>query len=137
VSDCEVFIATLQKRIEALEAEIRRRAKRDVRVESLMAIPDVGLLTTMTLVAEIGDITRFATARKLCAWAGLTPSMRNSDRTIRHGPHHQGQPPRRCATCSARRPTSPSAAIPTAPTSSSRRPGAGRESPSCAPLASS
>ena len=39
----------------------------------------------MTLVAEIGDITRFPTARKLCAWAGLTPQVRNSDRTIRHG----------------------------------------------------
>jgi len=39
----------------------------------------------MTLLAEIGDITRFPTARKLCAWAGLTPIVRNSDRKIRHG----------------------------------------------------
>jgi transposase len=39
----------------------------------------------MTLVAEIGDITRFPSARKLCAWAGLTPQVRNSDRKVRHG----------------------------------------------------
>jgi hypothetical protein len=39
----------------------------------------------MTLVAEIGDIARFPTARKLCAWAGLTPQVRNSDRKVRHG----------------------------------------------------
>jgi hypothetical protein len=39
----------------------------------------------MPLVAEIGDITRFATARKLCAWAELIPQVRNSDRTVRHG----------------------------------------------------
>jgi transposase len=39
----------------------------------------------MTLLAEIGDIGRFPTARKLCAWAGLTPTVRNSDRTVRHG----------------------------------------------------
>ena len=39
----------------------------------------------MTLVAEIGDIARFPTARKLCAWAGLTPVVRNSDRKVRHG----------------------------------------------------
>jgi transposase len=38
----------------------------------------------MTLVAEIGDISRFPTARKLCAWAGLTPTVRNSDRKVRH-----------------------------------------------------
>ena len=39
----------------------------------------------MTLVAEIGDISRFPTARKLCAGAGLTPQVRNSDRKVRHG----------------------------------------------------
>ena len=38
-----------------------------------MALPGIGKLTAMTLVAEIGDISRFPTARKLCAWAGLTP----------------------------------------------------------------
>jgi len=39
----------------------------------------------MTLVAEIGDISRFPSARKLCAWAGLTPRVRNSDTTVHHG----------------------------------------------------
>jgi transposase len=50
-----------------------------------MALPGVGRLTAMTLVAETGDIGRFPTARKLCAWAGLTPQVRNSDRKVRHG----------------------------------------------------
>jgi transposase len=39
----------------------------------------------MTLVAEIGDISRFSSARKLCAWAGLMPRVRNSDTTVHHG----------------------------------------------------
>ena len=39
----------------------------------------------MTLVAEIGDISRFPDARKLCAWSGLTPKVRNSDQTVHHG----------------------------------------------------
>jgi transposase len=39
----------------------------------------------MTLVAEIGDIGRFPTARKLCAWAGLTPRCATCDRKLRHG----------------------------------------------------
>src|SRR5215218_11003827 len=50
-----------------------------------MVLPGVGRLTAMTLVAEIGDIGRFPTARKLCAWAGLTPAVRNSDRNLRNG----------------------------------------------------
>jgi transposase len=36
-------------------------------------------------VAEIGDITRFGSARKLASWAGLTPTVRGSDRTVHHG----------------------------------------------------
>jgi hypothetical protein len=30
-------------------------------------------------------VARFPTARKLCAWAGLTPQVRNSDRKVRRG----------------------------------------------------
>jgi Transposase IS116/IS110/IS902 family len=42
------------------------------------------------MLAEIGDITRFASARKLASWAGLTPTVRGSDLTVRHG-HIPGQ----------------------------------------------
>jgi transposase len=33
----------------------------------------VPILTALVMLAEIGDITRFSDARKLAAWAGLTP----------------------------------------------------------------
>ena len=36
-------------------------------------------------VAEIGDVTRFASARHLCSWAGLTPRHRESDTTVHRG----------------------------------------------------
>jgi transposase len=85
VSDCQLLIELLESRVDSLEAEIRKQAKPDQRVEALMELRGIGLLTAMTLVAEIGDIARFPTARKLCAWAGLIPAMRNSDRKLRHG----------------------------------------------------
>jgi transposase len=71
--------------IARLEREIAALAKPDPRVQALMTLPGVGRLTAMTLVAEIGDIGRFPTARKLCAFTGLTPQVRNSDRNLRHG----------------------------------------------------
>ena len=37
------------------------------------------------MLAEIGDITRFGSARKLASWAGLTPTVRGSDLNVRHG----------------------------------------------------
>jgi transposase len=54
-----------------------------------LLLPGVRQLTAMTLLAEIGDIRRFPTARKLCAWAGLTPTVRNSDRKVRPPRAHQ------------------------------------------------
>jgi transposase len=47
------------------------------------------------MVAEIGDITRFGSARKLASWLGLTPTMRGSDLTVRHGHSWQGGHSRR------------------------------------------
>ena len=85
VDDLCGLLDTLAIPIARLEREIATLAKPDPRVQALMVLPGVGRLTAMTLVAEIGDISRFPTARKLCAWAGLTPAVRNSDRKVRHG----------------------------------------------------
>src|SRR6266516_7518798 len=76
-----------------VESEIRRLAKPDERVQALMGIPGVGLITAMTLIAEIGDVHRFPTARKLCSWSGLTPRVRNSDTTMRHESASKMGPP--------------------------------------------
>jgi transposase len=85
IEDCCGLLDALATPIARLEREISALAKPDPRVQALMVLPGVGRLTAMTLVAEIGDIGRFPTARKLCAWAGLTPQVRNSDRKVRHG----------------------------------------------------
>ena len=37
------------------------------------------------MLAEIGDVCRFGSARKLASWAGLTPTVRGSDLKVRHG----------------------------------------------------
>ena len=48
-------------------------------------LPGVGEFTALVMLAEIGDITRFPSARKLASWAGLTPTVRGSDLKVRHG----------------------------------------------------
>jgi transposase len=102
VDDCVGLADTLGERIDRLDHEIRQQAKPDPRVKALMELPGIGSFTAMVIVAEIGDISRFPTARKLCAWAGLTPSVRNSDRTVRHGPiTKQGSTAVRWVLCEA------------------------------------
>ena len=51
----------------------------------MTTLPGVGQFTALVMLAEIGDVSRFGSARKLASWAGLTPTVRGSDRTVRHG----------------------------------------------------
>jgi len=85
VTDCLASIDALAPVIERLDGELHQRAKADPRVRVLMTLPGVGEFTALVLLAEIGDIGRFGSARKLASWAGLTPTVRGSDLTVRHG----------------------------------------------------
>src|SRR6266481_3743977 len=85
VSDALALIDALESVTGRLDLEVRQHARSDPRVKVLTQLPGVGPFTALVLLAEIGDITRFASARKLASWAGLTPTVRGSDRTVRHG----------------------------------------------------
>jgi transposase len=79
------LIADFDREIELASGEIDALAKRDDRVEVLCQIRGIGPYTAMLVIAEVGDIARFGSARKLCAWAGLTPTIRSSDGKARLG----------------------------------------------------
>ena len=51
----------------------------------IQQIPGIGPILAAVLVVEIGDVHRFAGARQLCSWAGLTPKHRESDTHVRRG----------------------------------------------------
>jgi transposase len=102
IDDALALTGALQVPAGRLDAEVRQRAKADPRVKVLTQLPGVGPFTALVLLAEIGDITRFSSARKLASWAGLTPTVRGSDRTVHHG-HISKQGPTwaRWALCEA------------------------------------
>jgi len=54
-------------------------------VESLMALRGVKLITAMTTIAELGDISRFDSPRQLMAYLGLVPSEYSSGNSKRRG----------------------------------------------------
>ena len=85
VADCLAVIDGLAPVIDRIDGELRLHAKADPRVKTLTTLPGVGQFTALVMLAEIGDISRFPSARKLASWAGLTPTVRGSDRTVRHG----------------------------------------------------
>jgi transposase len=85
------LVENFDREIDAAAKEIDRQAKDDERVALLCQIHGIGRYTAMLIIAEIGDVRRFPTARHLCAWAGLTPTVRSSDGKARLGNiSHQG-----------------------------------------------
>jgi transposase len=54
-------------------------------VEGLMALRGCRLITAMTIVAELGDITRFDSPRQLMKYLGLVPSESSSGPRVRRG----------------------------------------------------
>ncbi|MFH1570268.1 MAG: IS110 family transposase [Gemmatimonadota bacterium] len=54
-------------------------------VRGLMALRGVGLVVAMTVVAELGDMTRFDSPVQLMAYVGEVPSEHSSGRTRRQG----------------------------------------------------
>src|SRR5918998_5465171 len=84
------LIGDFDREIDIATEEIDARAKVDDRVAVLTQIRGLGPYTAMLVIAEVGDVTRFPSARKLCAWAGLTPTVRSSDGKARLG-HIPGQ----------------------------------------------
>lgn len=76
----------IEREIETLEEELARRGYSDARVKLLMTLPGVDVMVAETLVAALGDISRFPDADHAASYVGLTPSTRQSADRCYHGP---------------------------------------------------
>ena len=88
----------LEDCIAAVEAATARRDRLEAHIEAalpdwslapvvraLQALRGMALVAAATLIAELGDITRFANPRQLMAYLGLVPSEHSSGATRRQG----------------------------------------------------
>jgi transposase len=85
IAEALAVIELLDKRIAPLHEELRPFAAADPRVLLLRTIPGIGELLGLTIAAEIGDIARFGTPRKLIGYAGLAPRVNQSGDRSRTG----------------------------------------------------
>jgi transposase len=106
------MIDALEAQIAPLDRELRAYARRQVGCRALMAHYGIGELTAVTILAELGDCTRFSSSRHAVRYAGMDITVHQSDQ--RRSPGHlsrQGPPALRWALFEAaqvaRRPTSP------------------------------
>ena len=85
-------VASLLKLIDELDSEeavfnrrIAERLRDHAGYRAIQQLPGIGTTLAAVLVAEIGDVHRFASADRLCSWAGLTPRHYESDTVVRRG----------------------------------------------------
>lgn len=79
-------LAFAQEQVDALEATLVTESARDERVPLLLQLPGFGVVTALTLLGAIGDITRFPSAAQLVGYAGLGAGAHISGQT-----HHTGR----------------------------------------------
>jgi len=81
-------LATLQlafEQVDLLDKALAALAAQDERAVLLVQLPGIGLTIAMTLLAAIGDVTRFPTANHLVGYAGLAGRVHDSGQTHRGG----------------------------------------------------
>ena len=74
-------ISWLDERIKEVEKQLHGIAKSSPDIQRLLTIPGIGLLTATALVAMIGNVNRFPSARHLASFLGLTPREKSSGYT--------------------------------------------------------
>jgi transposase len=85
IAEALAVIDLLDARIAPLRTELGPLAAADPRVLLLRTIPGVGELLGLTLAAEIGDVARFSSPRKLVGYAGMAPRVSRSGERSRTG----------------------------------------------------
>jgi transposase len=80
------LIDDLDREIGESERELRRLGAEHEYVALLQTVPGIAWVLGYTIAAEIGDIGRFASPKKLCGYTGLCPKVRQSGSMDRRGP---------------------------------------------------
>src|SRR5262249_11208151 len=92
------MVDALEVQIAPLDRELRAYARRQMGCKALMTHYGIGALTAVTILAELGDCTRFSSSRQAVRYAGMDITVHQSDQ--RRAPGHisrQGPPALRWA----------------------------------------
>lgn len=86
VARAVALIDEVGREIGACEVELRRLGADHHYVPLLTTVPGIAWILGYTIAAEIGDISRFPTPKKLCGYTGLCPRVHQSGDVDRRGP---------------------------------------------------
>lgn len=74
----------VQEHIHQLEEAIGNQGAFTPQLERVLPVPGIGLVGGWTILAEVGEITRFVSDKKFLSYSRLVPGSKNSSKTRRH-----------------------------------------------------
>lgn len=75
----------VEEQIEGMEKRLQELVKITPAIQLLMALPGVGFILATAIAWEVGEISRFASASRLAAYAGTTPRVHASGDKVHYG----------------------------------------------------
>jgi transposase len=88
LTEYQLAVQTAEERVQRLTAALQQATQGwrfEAVVSALRALRGIDTVSAIGLVCEIGDINRFASARKLMGYLGLVPSEHSSGNSVRRG----------------------------------------------------
>jgi transposase len=67
------LLAQLRQQIAAITRELRRQVRRSPTAELWRSLPGISFILAYTVLAEVGDVSRFRNGRHLCSYSLLAP----------------------------------------------------------------
>jgi transposase len=87
--DYRATVRAATERVRRLEVALMQQATTSPQLRTITALQTlhgIGFLSAVTIVAEVGDLRRFASARQLMAYAGVVPCEHSSGSAHHRGP---------------------------------------------------
>jgi transposase len=75
-------LVTIEKKIKILTKDLQVMV--DASDTTLTSLPGVGLIVAARVLAEVGDVTRFADRNRFASWTGTAPLETSSGEQVRH-----------------------------------------------------
>ena len=80
-----IHLESLNQQTERVDEEIHNKACEDEDARLLLNMTGIDVYSALLIRSEIGSIDRFPNHKKLISWAGLAPSLHQSDNVKYHG----------------------------------------------------
>jgi transposase len=80
-----LLVEDFDKRVEPFNEKLCVLYTKYPQAKLLSTFPGVGIITALTIIAEVDDFSRFPNEKKIASFAGLVPRQRSSGETIRYG----------------------------------------------------